>query len=217
MWPAVIDVINSYATYYRRKDKKPDDPLAHRIGYWTRATALGTWFAAILAGVAACVFWRQLDVMQETLNATYSDSRPLVGVYMVEMAPIAAGNDLSVTLDLQNGGKSIATNIRSLAVMQFLAPDKPEPTPPKRLTNVPVSIGMILPGASIKAATANGPVIYDLDVKNINSGKSILWVYGRLEYQDRDGKPHWMTYTAYYRTAEHALWFKHIAIDENGR
>jgi hypothetical protein len=59
MWPALINLINSHAGYWRVQAQKANDPLPEKIRFWTMITAFGTWAGVIFAALAAGAIWEQ--------------------------------------------------------------------------------------------------------------------------------------------------------------
>ncbi len=62
---ALTNLICSYAAYNREKTEQIKNPKPHPEGWAAKLTAFGTVIAAILAFVAAVIFWCQLGTMQQ--------------------------------------------------------------------------------------------------------------------------------------------------------
>jgi hypothetical protein len=75
LWPFIVDVVRSYAAQDETKEKKRQNDIAERVAFWTMVTAWGTVGAAILAGVAALIFWNQLGTMQSQIDEQRIDFR----------------------------------------------------------------------------------------------------------------------------------------------
>src|SRR5258707_10256872 len=65
MWSALTDLVNSYAAYNRAKIQNSEHPKSQSEGPAAWFTACGTIIGALLAGVAAYVFWCQLTAMEQ--------------------------------------------------------------------------------------------------------------------------------------------------------
>ncbi|HUO91966.1 MAG TPA: hypothetical protein VMU22_03550 [Rhizomicrobium sp.] len=103
-WPALVNIICRYPTYYRQVPAPQDDPLARKLARWTKVTGIGTCIAAFLAGVAAWVFWGQLRAMQAQLTEQREEQRPWVAA---EITPTDS------IIDVQNLPKIINAKMRN--------------------------------------------------------------------------------------------------------
>jgi hypothetical protein len=89
-WSAVAELIRSRAAYYRAKAQEAENPKSTREGPAAWLTAVGTCLAAVLAGVAAYVFWCQLGAMQEdTIEAPLNGGENLACTKAVNVSNIA--------------------------------------------------------------------------------------------------------------------------------
>jgi len=93
-----------------------------------------------------------------------------------------------------NSGKTPAKNIESWIT------DKELPVGKKLVFKKPISIigiqskTVLLPNAKIRFAINTDRRITKEDIERIKSGKSFLYVYGKITYQDVFGKEHYTTF-----------------------
>jgi len=116
--PLIVDIKGGYSADQRAKEKDKEYAIAGRIARWTMITGIGTGIAALLAGVAAVIFWNQLGTMQAQLNAQEADfkldQRPILDLSDVAPADHLDGlhldpmNDLIWNYTIKNFGKGTA-------------------------------------------------------------------------------------------------------------
>ena len=85
--PLLVEIIGRYTAEERDREKEQEDKVARRIAFWTMVTGAGTVGAAVLALVAAGIFWRQLGTMQAQLTEQEADFR-------IDQRPILALTDV---------------------------------------------------------------------------------------------------------------------------
>ena len=146
-WAALADLIRSYAEYNRAKAKSAENYKAQPEGTAAWLTAGGTIGAAILAFVAAVIFWCQLGAMQQanrdtgkTANAAKKSAdtayQALVGVerpvLLVTMPKQFAYDSSAVdptrplyVVEAKNVGKQVANFI--MADASFIVQDSSVP------------------------------------------------------------------------------------------
>lgn len=87
--PLVIDIKGGYSADDRASEKKREYEIADRVALWTQITGIGTVIAAILAAVAAGIFWEQLGTMQAQLTAQETDFR-------IDERPILTAEEINI-------------------------------------------------------------------------------------------------------------------------
>jgi hypothetical protein len=211
-WPAVINVINSRAAYYRAQIQRVEDPQPVREGPAAWLTAGGTCLAAILAGVAAYVFWCQLGAMQDQLDEMRAEQRPWV--YAEAASPDgpfyrnqSGGFTLDVGFTLHNTGHLPALYV-SPDIDGYLPFGKESPRDWQRRHCAPKleqpkamgdQIGVtVFPGQTVHSGRGAGFKPEEIDAlkrkwrKNAHKEMDhfIAWVVGCIRYRAPDGSFH---------------------------
>jgi hypothetical protein len=82
--PFLVRIERSQAAGDRTKEKEREYNIARRIACWTMITGIGTVAPALLAGVAALIFWNQLGAMQRQISTDEDhfrwDQRPILAI-----------------------------------------------------------------------------------------------------------------------------------------
>jgi hypothetical protein len=73
--PLYVEITGRTTADERAKEKQQEYAIARRTACWTMVTGIGTVIAAVLAGVAAWIFWNQLGTMQVQLTTQEADFR----------------------------------------------------------------------------------------------------------------------------------------------
>jgi hypothetical protein len=210
LWPALINAIDSYAAYYREATKPRDDPYARKIARWAMITGISTCVAAILAGVAAFVFWCQLGTMQRQLNATQADQRPWLKISDLGIPEITfwiarpdfphARIDARIKAKITNIGKSPADGVKTYAIVFATGENQSADTAAKKLLieKLTANLGtdepnrLIFPGdfieESLPRTTDDTKIPGTLDLGRPNSLVAIHVLVGvRYRVEDKIG------------------------------
>jgi hypothetical protein len=172
------------------------------------AVAIGAWFGdqksiAIWFGFAGLVCLLLLAALQlqeyETASGHVKDdpARPWVGILEVNVRPVQIGNSLETTIIYINSGLSPAQNLRVYAHAQIRLPaDGPIPIP--EIPNDTPRI-TLMPKATVSGVSFQGAPAMDAEiVRIITSGERIVWVSGKLEYNDAAKLSHITTFRVKY-------------------
>jgi hypothetical protein len=114
IWPLVIDIVHLYTAQSKADEQRKQNDIALRTARWTMVTAWGTVGAAILAFVAACIFYRQWGTMQAQLDEQRADfqidQRTWIGIDTIDAIPRipAIGQTFSARIGIKNSGKTPA-------------------------------------------------------------------------------------------------------------
>jgi len=219
MWPALINLINSNARYWRAQEKKADDPEPRYIRIWTMVGAVAAWFGVILAGVAAIIFWRQLGEAQrqtkQSLETFRIDERAWVEIEPIkpilkEAATPKFGAFFTYNLYPKNVGKTAAYDIEVKAVrgapMSALSLGE-SADGIDRYQKMMRTNAMEMPDALISRRTSKilGPAEISTASFDILGSEPQKWdsdpqkwtyefLIGRVDYRDVFGIRHWMTF-----------------------
>ncbi|HWY16478.1 MAG TPA: hypothetical protein VNX86_15185 [Rhizomicrobium sp.] len=193
-WPTLVDAIASYAAYNRAKAQQPNDPFSRKIARWTFVTGIGTILAAVLAGVAAYVFWRQLGTMQDQLDAARAEQRPwMVAQPAGEDCHMQLSDDgnITCTVTLSNIGKSPALEMRH----KVTGGGYPYPLP--RGISLPIPTERDVAATPAKTVLPNIPVFDHWQTVDKFTPEAFsqvaqpttvrMYVFGRIDYVDGFG------------------------------
>ncbi|MBV8800569.1 MAG: hypothetical protein JOY77_02980 [Alphaproteobacteria bacterium] len=131
-------------------------------------------------------------------SAPAPGERPWVGVDSVKTAPFANGGQPVTTVHIVNSGHEPAYDLRSNTVGSLRSATTPSPEVPGQKGPL-ATTGLLLPNtggnltffANTRALTAD-------EANNVRSGQYVLWLAGRLDYQDSKGHPHLTTFRYRY-------------------
>lgn len=116
------------------------------------------------------------------------------------MRPIQVGNSLETQIVYSNTGRSPALNLRVFSHAQIRLPSEgpiPIPDIPQDTPRV-----ILLPNKTVSGLVFQGaPPMDEEIIRIITSGERIVWVAGRLEYDDRAGFKHQTTFRVKYEVA----------------
>jgi hypothetical protein len=126
--PLAVEITGRTTAEERAKEKQREYDVSHRIACWTMVTGVGTVIAALLAIVAAGIFWKQLGTMQTQLTDEREhfrlDERPILAL---TDGPIPAPmfnydtdkRQFAWNYGIKNYGKTSAVSIRKYACISF--------------------------------------------------------------------------------------------------
>ena len=200
-WPAIINVINSYAANQRAQAEKRNNPLSRRIGYWTRFGAISTGIGALLAFAAALIFWLQLE---DARQAFADGNRAWIKTEDPNLngpAEIKPGVQMRIEEPYRNIGKTPALNVAYWAEATWVdaRPINNEidvstlPIPPNRACKMAESgraakTGVVYPEQSYHtSADASTTVIFPPEVM---VGRKLLVVQGCFVYDSFETPRH---------------------------
>src|SRR5665213_279319 len=192
MWAAPKELVRGYAEYYRAKAHSVDDPKAPKEGRAAVFTAIGTCAGAVLAGVAAWVFWCQLGAMDKANEDT---ERAVLSLSKIELSSDGASSKgeilWTVTGILQNTGRTPTVKMISQNGMTFA----PVPVDANGYwfgnQKIPVTYDSIAPNATISAMPETFNVGF---IRSFGEGRRALVVWGRAQYSDVFGHSHRLEY-----------------------
>lgn len=131
--PFIVKIDGGQTADERAREKDEEYKIARRIACWTMVTGIGTVVAAILAGVAACIFWRQLTAMQRQITTDEEhfrwDQRPILAIAdqfpgsqyaMPGVSYDAPHRSFGWNYGIKNYGKGTAFNIRMFEYVSIL-------------------------------------------------------------------------------------------------
>jgi hypothetical protein len=198
MWPALINLINSHADYWRAQTKKANEPEPYNIGFWTKVTAIGTCVGALLAFAAAAAIWEQFGAMVDASNASEAafntDQRAWLGFIGFDVKDnIEAGKVLSAHTTILNSGKSPAIHVQVMGTVQTICGGFPKVPSYPRVDPDNISTSLVMPNAPRATAesTAARPLTVD-DIAIANRNDCEIYGYARATYSDTLSKrPHW--------------------------
>jgi hypothetical protein len=106
---AIIELIESYAAYYRQKAHGTDDNEAPKEGPIAKLTGWSTFAAAILAFIAAVAFWFQFIAMHQ---ANIDANRAWVSVPgLIQMSGSNVGDPIMYAIIERNPGREPALDV----------------------------------------------------------------------------------------------------------
>jgi hypothetical protein len=210
--PLAADKLQADETKSVKKDSMS------KIGFWARATHPGTTnfvialFTVVLAGVSfyqGNITARQLGVMRNDERAWLKcDSSSSGNSSQNGTFTIMSGHPLNYPLQLQNIGKTAATNVELHVFTEFVEADK-EPSIGQvddrpRPFHWHMATGIIFPNESmplrIDRVDNNGAIRNPTadELTAFNQGKTYLAVYGIVTYTDVFKVAHWTRFCAWH-------------------
>jgi hypothetical protein len=135
--------------------------------------------------------------LNATIDQSHLDQRAWVGADKINQFNFVAGPGFAVPFDVVNTGKTPALHLRSYTALKSLEkntpfkPTYPEPRPPK------ASLTVLQPQMHMTLYT----LPTDVSAKqfgDIQNGRGILYIYGRITYDDIFSKNHLTTFCVMY-------------------
>jgi hypothetical protein len=130
--PLSVELIGRTTATECSKEKQREYDIPSRIACWTMITGIGTVIAALLAIVAAFIFWRQLGTMQAQLDSQEADfridQRPILSITRADRDSDhvdgpqydAASKSLTWNYTIRNYGKGSAVDAKTCGYMRIL-------------------------------------------------------------------------------------------------
>jgi hypothetical protein len=187
---------------------RPANPPPAREGSWTREPVL---FALLLVALMVLAFDTylilRLNGLSDRLTAlagrpavaalvpgAAAQDRPWVGLDTIRTAPFTGGGRPVTTVHFGNSGAEPAYDFRSNTVGSLRAAKAPSPDIPPQPGPV-ASSGVLLPNAGgTLTFFANTRPLTAQEAAGIRSGQDVLWLAGRLDYKDGNGRAHETTF-----------------------
>jgi hypothetical protein len=205
MWPALINLINSNARYWRTQTQRANDPQPEKIRFWTMITALATCGGILLAFAAAIAIWKQFGAMvdaNKSSDAAFKasdaalklDQRAWAGIREIKLSkPVVVGKPVEIAVTAINTGKTPALKI-------VLSEVRIGPSETDRNRD------FVMYGNEYEVIAPNGADTFleaanydDNSVKAILAGTISIYIRGKFEYSDIWGKEtHTTTFCSYY-------------------
>lgn len=139
------------------------------------------------------------EALNQTIEVARSEQRAWVGAECCK-GDLEVGKPFDVSVYLKNSGRSPAIEFRAWATAE---PKKAgeKPTFTRFATRTP-SRGILVPNAvyKIDVNPAKGKDMGEVPVQAIKTGKIKIYIYGRANYKDIFGRPHWVTFCSYFTT-----------------
>ena len=128
----------------------------------------------------------------------------------------ATGQAFLIRTTFKNIGKSAALNVRTCIGAAFLPKEQmPDFKCPDEIMHF-VSIGTMFPSSATFNDLLVSPTFQAVDRDKIMSNTWNMWVYGRVEYADVFGVPHWFNFCSHLLSGGgYAICDKHTETDRN--
>jgi len=205
------------AEIHETKAAQRENRSRHNRNFWVQvALAIGTWLAFAAAayyagvakkqlkqmtiatrqtGIAADAATKQAIIAKSTFAATieqfHLDQRAWVAVDEVIPPILKATEPLNVIINFKNTGKTPAKNFLIYARGEFVDKGKKPKLPAERLPGK----GVIPPNGVFHTTLGDltKPQV-DADVMFLSSGLRVIWLHGKVTYDDVFDRAHWTTY-----------------------
>ena len=140
--------------------------------------------------------------LQSTVDQFGLDQRAWIGPADGPVIDWGVGKVFSVTLPVRDTGKTPGINLTTVAVLRGLAKNK-QPT----FTDFKQTIGhgVLQPSATTYIIVASESPVPQTQFDAVKSGDLVVWVYGRITYNDVFGRPHWTTFAQIYNPTKNGL------------
>lgn len=206
MWPALINLINSNARYWRAQAKKADDPQPEKIRFWTMITALGTWGGVILAGAAAIAIWEQFGAMVAANKASDAalklDQGAWIGEASFVLQPLQVGDVGHASVGYYNFGKTAAKNIAVQVHFRFMSRLIADETELNEMVKDTKrvgldSIGSLFPGIPTSTPIPGDEPLNETQIALISGPNGYTYLWGELSYWTIFGEQRFMDFCGY--------------------
>jgi hypothetical protein len=203
------------------KDRRTHENRQHSLQIWV---VIGTWAAFLAASGYAYVAirqWREMIAVRH--QAQYAIDKTIEGIDLartnahldqrawlsiaMQATDAIVGQPLTIEGYSSNSGRTYATNAR-VCVIKAVSPNEKQLLPPqsprfKECRDADWKPpGIIAPNSgnlfAVDQVTSAGQTGLDkTSAEWLNSNKEIVWVYGKVTYDDIFGCHHWLTYCFY--------------------
>ncbi len=185
-----------------------DPPPRDRDESWTREPILlALLLVALIVLALDTYFTVRLNGLSDRLTAMAAKSaaapaaaadRPWVGVDSIKTAPFANGGQPVTTVHIVNSGRAAASDLRSNTVGSLRSAKTPAPEIPAKKGPL-ATTGLLLPNTGGNLTFfGNTRALTPQEAANVRSGQFVLWLAGRLDYKDAQGRPHLTTFRYQY-------------------
>lgn len=129
----------------------------------------------------------------ETIAKSINTNRPEIGILSVDVENVKVGGLLKIVVQYKNSGNQTALRMQVINTWVVQSESKPQPPIPEIL---PETNSIALIQDNSVSAVINDKVAFSKSIyEEIRNGKILLWLVGKVEYQDHAGKK----YTTPYR------------------
>jgi hypothetical protein len=205
MWSALINLINSNASYWRAQAQKADDPEPSKIRFWTMITAYGTCGGVLLAAVAAFAIWKQFGAMVDANKASDAalklEQEAWIGEGNVTLQPLQIGDVGHASVSYFNFGKTAAKHLTPHVHFWFLQNPVANEAELNGLAKAGTTVGMdsigaVYPGIPVATQIDGAKPITESD-KVALSGTAYTYLWGELTYTTIFDEERSMTFCGY--------------------
>jgi hypothetical protein len=191
------------------RNKSTNENRSHRVQNSLRWATWCTFVAASVYGAVA--FWQAtisqsaVSVASRTLNETvrsnkaqeaanmasfqatvdnfHQEQRAWVGIVSMEPPSLKPRSDFFLSLHAMNSGHTPALNFQSLVVLHSSKKGEPFKALYSRLPDEVRSNRVVQPGEQVTLNTIQYPITQD-QADSVRNGSQILYVYGKMSYDD---------------------------------
>lgn len=175
-------------------------PAPRRPGGWTSEPALmALTIVALIILAIDTYFTLRLNGFSDRLSAMASPSsaapaaatdRPWVGADRITTVAFSSGGQPVTTMHIVNSGRAPALDLRSNTVGSLRSAATPPPDIPKQKGPL-ATTGILFPNTGGDLTFfKNTRALTTEEAANVQSGKYVLWLAGRLDYKDPAGHAH---------------------------
>lgn len=164
--------------------------LAQRLAAW--GTSKQAFDSIVGLSQVAAVIVAMTAVVQSTC-AMRQERRAWVGVKAINSAIVTPGRPVLIAPVLTNSGSSPALEVE-LVVVTKIAPAAIAFVPTYEASPSNKSSFVMFPGAEHQAPTVGALPLTVVDFERIQSGRGLLYTYGRIGYRDIFGTAHETTF-----------------------
>jgi hypothetical protein len=133
--------------------------------------------------------------LQATVDNFHSDQRAWVGQIDSSVSEVKEGAPITFRVTIGNSGKTPALKVRTKISSAHgpkttkFVPQYSEPN-----TSALQALGVLQPGGKGTMEQTTAPLT---DISKFRSGAYLYYVFGRVDYEDVFGHPHWSTWCLY--------------------
>lgn len=140
--------------------------------------------------------------LAETQKSFRDDQRAWIGPVAGPIIDWGVGKKFSVAIPVKNDGKTPATDVTTVMAIRPLSRQK---LPIFTDLVKPSGHFVLQPGGVTYIKIIGGRPINQADFDAVNSGDIILWVYGKITYDDVFGRHHWTTFAQTFNPSNMGL------------
>lgn len=138
--------------------------------------------------------------VQQAMDMTRLDQRAWLAVTTITGEAPQAGQRFNVKIIVTNTGKTFAKNVRVSSFSRSVPRDQPVPNFAEEVEagNVRIgedrSVGIMAPNATYTSPLITEGGISAATTEDFRRGRTILYIFGRITYDDIFDCPHWTTF-----------------------